>query len=60
MGRHAMYHNPNHRQEFARARPLQPNYQDEVSQEQVAAIRTLVDPDGSREAKRKPLYNSGW
>lgn len=61
MGRSAMYYNPRHSHEFARASaPLQPNYMDELTDEHAAAIRKAVDPDGQRAEQRKPLYNPGW
>ncbi|RZT56982.1 hypothetical protein EV283_1039 [Sphingomonas sp. BK036] len=61
MGRNAMYFNPKHSVAFARtAPPLQPNYQDELTDDHASAIRKAADPDGKRAAARNPLYNPGW
>lgn len=38
--------------------PPHPNYEDEISQEQIEAIRRLADPDGKRAEKRVLLYPS--
>lgn len=38
--------------------PIHPDYQDEISPEQIEAIRHLADPDGKRAAKRVVLYPS--
>ena len=61
MGNIAMYMNPKNPPAFSRsAQPLQPNYQDEITDEQAAQISKAIDPDGTRAADRKPLYNPGW
>lgn len=41
---------------FRGAAPAQPNYDDELTAEQVEALRKLADPDGSRARKRVLLY----
>lgn len=41
-----------------KAGPAHPNYQDEITFDQLNAIRRLADPDGKRAAKRVALYPS--
>lgn len=36
------------------------DYSDEVSDEQLEALRNLVDPDGSRAKHRRTLCEPGW
>jgi hypothetical protein len=43
-----------------RTPPFQPDYPDEISGEQLDAIRTLTDPNGERASKRVPLYSAAW
>lgn len=43
-----------------RTPPRQPDYPDEVSKDQLDAIRHLTDPDGNRTAKRSVLHSAGW
>ena len=43
-----------------RTPPYQPDYSDEVTKEQLDAIRKLVDPDGNRASGRKLLYSPAW
>lgn len=38
--------------------PAHPEYNDEISSEQINTIRRLADPDGKRAAKRVVLYPS--
>ncbi|MEP2735592.1 MAG: hypothetical protein ABJP34_04775 [Erythrobacter sp.] len=38
--------------------PAHPNYQDEITNGQLEAIRHLADPDGKRASKRVALYPS--
>jgi hypothetical protein len=40
--------------------PAQPNYQDELTTEQLEVIAKLVDPDGNRASQRKLIYSAGW
>jgi hypothetical protein len=41
--------------------PPPPNdYSDEVSDEQLEALRKLVDPDGTRAKHRRLLCEPGW
>lgn len=39
-----------------KATPPHPDYNDEITDDQIAAIRHLADPDGQRAAKRVVLY----
>lgn len=42
-------------------KPLkQPDYADEISEEQLEAIRKLADPEGKRAKKRVLLYADTW
>lgn len=36
------------------------DYSDEVSEEQLEALRNLVDPDGGRDKRRRLLCEPGW
>lgn len=49
-----------HKRHVRAARPARPhpNYNDEISIEQIEVIRKLADPDGRRAAKRVLLYPS--
>lgn len=38
--------------------PLHPEYNDEITTEQMDVIRRLADPDGKRAARRVALYPS--
>lgn len=38
--------------------PVHPDYQDEISEAQIEAIRSLADPDGKRASKRVLMYPS--
>ena len=40
--------------------PRQPDYQDEVSKEQLEAIRRLVDPDCTAAGRRTLLHSAAW
>lgn len=48
---------PNNRQS---APPSQPDYPDEISQQQLNTIRQLADPDGEHAAGRVLLYPDPW
>lgn len=54
----AMTARKNNRQAAHKAVPPHPEYNDELSREQVEAIRRLADPDGARAKKRVALYPS--
>ena len=41
-----------------KAGPAHPNYQDEISVDQLQVIRRLADPEGKRASKRVALYPS--
>ena len=43
-----------------RTPPRQPDYRDELTSEQIEAIRKLSDPDGSKAAKRTVLHAPAW
>lgn len=43
-----------------RTPPPQPDYPDEITPEQLEAIRQLADPDGTREKGRTLLYSPAW
>jgi hypothetical protein len=43
-----------------RTPPPQPNYNDELSSEQHAAIRRLTDPQGDRHCGRTLLHAPAW
>ena len=43
-----------------RTPPRQPDYQDEISKEQLEAIRQLADPDGSNARGRVLVYPEAW
>ena len=43
-----------------KAPPTQPDYQDEISPEQLDVIRRLADPDGSSAKRRVLLYSPAW
>lgn len=43
-----------------RTPPRQPDYPDEVSKEQLEAIRLLTDPNGDRANQRTVLHSAGW
>ncbi|WP_375288652.1 hypothetical protein [Sphingomonas sp.] len=43
-----------------RTPPAQPDYHDEVSDQQLEAIIRLTDADGERCANRKLLFTQGW
>lgn len=43
-----------------RTPPRQPDYPDEISSEQLEAIRKMTDPDGKRAEKRTELYSPAW
>lgn len=43
-----------------RTPPAQPDYHDEVSDQQLDSILALTDADGERRANRKPLFTQGW
>lgn len=45
---------------FGRTLPRQPDYPDEVSIDQLDAIRKLVDPNGDSEARRTILHSAAW
>lgn len=40
--------------------PKQPDYSDEISVEQLDAIRKLADPQGKHAANRVLLYPDAW
>lgn len=40
--------------------PLHPDYPDEISEEQLVAIRKLADPDGSNAEQRVLVYPEAW
>lgn len=41
-----------------KAVPAHPDYNDEISVDQIRVIRSLADPDGKRAARRVALYPS--
>lgn len=43
-----------------RTPPHQPDYPDEVTSEQLSAIRQLTDPDGVLAEQRVLLHAPGW
>jgi hypothetical protein len=49
-----------HAPSTGRTPPRQPDYPDEIGQEQLNAIRKLVDPNGNRHETRELLHASGW
>ena len=60
-GQSAMnYAKPDEARKAGRTPPRQPDYQDEISAEQMAAIRVLADPDGANAGTRVLLYPAGW
>lgn len=53
-----MSHRKNSRPANRQAVPAHPDYNDEISVEQIDVIRHLADPDGKRAARRIALYPS--
>jgi hypothetical protein len=51
---------PDEARKAGRTPPRQPDYQDEISAEQMEAIRVLADPDGVNARTRVLLYSAGW
>jgi hypothetical protein len=51
---------PDEARKAGRTPPRQPDYQDEISAEQMEAIRVLADPDGANARTRVLLYPAGW
>ena len=54
------YAKPDEARKAERTPPRQPDYQDEISAEQMEAIRKLADPDGANAKTRVLLYPAGW
>lgn len=54
------YAKPDEARKAGRTPPRQPDYQDEISAEQIEAIRRLADPDGANAQTRVLLYPAGW
>ena len=54
------YAKPDEARKAGRTPPRQPDYQDEISAEQMEAIRKLADPDGANAQTRVLLYPAGW
>jgi hypothetical protein len=51
---------PNPSAKVGRTPPRQPDYQDEVTPEQLEAIRRLSDPDGKRAKSRTLVHSPAW
>lgn len=49
---------PSHR--MGRTPPHQPDYPDELTTEQLDAIRKHVDPNGEQAKQRELLYSPAW
>jgi hypothetical protein len=43
-----------------RTPPVQPDYPDEITPQQLEVIRRLADPDGSKAKRRTLLYAPAW
>ena len=58
MANHLRKDTPSHG--TGRSPPRQPDYPDEISVEQIEAIKKLVDPEAKHAEHRKVLYPDAW